>query len=187
MPAAPVRAVPPPSGGKLSPLYNSAYLVDAFAVTLPPSSNAYSPHALARAVFCEPPAWFAWLLWIRDQVMAVFRVKRSTEMQAAAAAKGVETISVFPILSQTENEIVVGEKDSHLDFQTSFLVRESPLDDAAGGGGGRGGGQEVVATTVVHCHGLLGKAYITIIRPFHVLIVRFSLARVPDRIASKRY
>ena len=182
MPAASVRAVPPPNGGKLSPLYKSAYLVDAFAVTLPPSSNAYSPHALARAVFCEPPAWFAWLLWIRDQVMAVFRVKRSTDMQAAAAAKGVETISVFPILSQTKNEIVVGEKDSHLDFQTSVLVRESPL-DAAGGGGG----QEVVATTVVHCHGLLGKAYITIIRPFHVLIVRFSLARVPDRIATKRY
>ncbi len=185
MPAAPVRAVPPPNGSKLSPLYKSAYFIDSFAVALPQSSSAYSPHALTRTVFCDPPAWFSWMLWIRDQVMSVFSVKRSTEMQAEAAAKGVETISMFPIISQTENEIVLGEKDSHLDFQTSFLVRESPLD--AAGGGGSAGDKELVATTVVHCHGLLGKVYITIIKPFHVLVVRSSLARVPDRIATKRY
>jgi hypothetical protein len=42
----------------------------------------------------------------------------------------------------------------------------------------------MVTTTVVHCHGLLGKDYIIIIKPFHVLIVKYSLASVPERITS---
>lgn len=42
----------------------------------------------------------------------------------------------------------------------------------------------MVATTVVHCHGLLGKAYIVVIKAFHVMIVKYCLARVPGRITT---
>jgi hypothetical protein len=177
MPSSPVRAVPYPNESKLRPLYKSAYFIDAFAVTLPAQgSEEYKPGALARAFFSESPAWFSLLMWIRDRVMSIFSVKSSTEIQAAAEKQGIETISVFPVISRTEKEIVVGENDSHLNFQTSILIRY---------GDGDRKGQEMVATTVVHCHGLFGKAYITIIKPFHVMIVKYNLARVPNRITVK--
>lgn len=48
-------------------------------------------------------------------------------------------------------------------------------------------GKEMVAVTVVHCHRVFGKAYITIIKPFHVMIVKYSLARVPNRITTNNY
>lgn len=188
MPLAPVRAVALPIESKLNPLYKSAYFADAFAVTLPASrSREYTPDALARALLCNPPSWFSTLMWIRDRVMSVFGVKRSTEMQAAAENAGVETIAVFPVISRAHDEIVVGENDRHLDFRTSILVRDSQL-SAAGDRDRNGGGMEMVAITVVHCHGLLGKVYITVIRAFHVLIIKYSLARVLDRItASDHY
>jgi len=185
MPSSPVRAVPYPNESKLSPLYKSAYFIDAFAVTLPAQgSKEYKPDALARAFFSKSPAWFSLLMWIRDRVVSIFGVKSSTEIQAAAEKQGIETIFVFPVISRTENEIVMGENDCHLNFQTSILIRENQL-SAAGDGDGDRKGQEMVATTVVHCHGLLGKAYITIIKPFHIMIVKYSLARVPNRITIK--
>lgn len=185
MPSAPVRRVPYPRESQLHRLYKSAYFIDSFAVTLPPKtgSDPYQPAALARAAFCQPPAWFSVLMWIRDRVMSVFGVKPSTVIQADAERRGIETIWMFPVLARSEREIVMGEVDSHLDFQASILIRDLPPSETSGQDGV---GQELVATTVVHCHGLLGKAYITVIRGFHVLIVKYNLARVPQRLADKR-
>ncbi|PKK41195.1 hypothetical protein CI102_14436 [Trichoderma harzianum] len=182
MPSSSVHAVRFPSESKLASLYKSAYFVDAYAVSLPiPKSGAYTPDVLARAFFCEPPAWFSLLMRIRDRVMATFGVKRSTEIQAAAEKRGIDTIAVFPILSRTDSEIIVGEFDSHLDFQTSILIREHQdfvMDYMESNSEAR----EMVVTTVVHCHGLFGKVYIAIIKAFHVMIVKYSLRRVPGRI-----
>lgn len=184
MPLASVRAVPFPSESKLRSSYKSAYFIDAFAVTLPAqTSREYNPEALARAFFCEPPAWFSLLMWIRDRVMSIFGVKRSTEIQAAAEKKGIDTIAVFPIISRAENEIILGENDSHLNFQVSILIRENQLSAASDRDNNRNG-QEMVVTTVVHCHGFFGKAYIIIIKAFHTMIAKYSLARVPSKITT---
>ena len=179
---APVRAAPFPTESRLRSSYKSAYFIDTFAVSLPEhKSGEYNPDALARAFFGESPAWFSLLMWIRDQVMSIFGVKRSTEIQAEAEKKGIDTIAIFPVISRTENEIVLGETDSHLNFQVSILIREN-LHIPAGYRDDNGRGTEMVATTVVHCHGLFGKAYILIIKAFHVMIVKYSLERMPSRI-----
>lgn len=113
--------------------------------------------------------------------MAIFGVKRSTEIQAAAEQKGVDTIAVFPVRTRTEDEVIVGENDSHLDFQTSVLIRREHRHGGIKYAQNISNREELVVTTVVHCHGLFGKIYITIIRTFHIMIVRYSLARVPSR------
>lgn len=196
MSLAPVRAVPFPSESKLRPLYKTAYFIDAFAVSLPNVSEQQQKHnaeALARALFSKWPAWFSLLMWIRDQAVSVFGVKRSTEIQAAAEKQGIDTISIFPVVSRAENEVVVGEKDSHLDFQTSILIRENNQRIAAGynrdnsNNNNKDKGKEMVVTTVVHCHGLFGKAYIALIKPFHVMIIKYGLARMPSRIQMLDY
>ena len=62
-------------------------------------------------------------------------------------------------------EIVLGEDDRHLDFRLSLLRRTSPA------------GTQLIATTVVRSHNALGRTYLTVIRPFHHLVIRASLAR----------
>lgn len=118
--------------------------------------------------------------------MSIFGVKRSTEIQAEAQRKGIDTIEIFPVISRGEDEIIVGENDSHLNFQTSILVREDQRAIAAHRDG-NGKGEEMVVTTVVHCHGLFGKAYITIIKIFHIMIVKHNLARMPNRIVRDNH
>ncbi|OAA66937.1 hypothetical protein SPI_01513 [Niveomyces insectorum RCEF 264] len=170
----------------MSPLYKSAYYVDAFAIPLPAQrSKDYRPDVLAHALFGKPPAWFFMLMWIRDRAMSLYGVKTSHDMQTGAQGKGVDTIGIFPVIARTETETVLGEKDKHLDFQTSILVRDRKASDGWQNGGDDHPGKEVVATTMVHCHGLLGKAYMTVIKPFHILIVRYSLSRVPGKVAQK--
>ena len=182
MPLARVRAVPFPSESKLRSSYKSAYFIDAFAVSLPGhKSGKYNPEALARTFFSEWPAWFSMLMWIRDRVMSIFGVKSSTEIQAEAEKKGVDTIAVFPVTSRSENEVTVGENDRHLNFQTSIMIREDQHITADYRDDNRKG-KEMVVTTVVHCHGLFGKAYIMIIKTFHAMIIKYSLARMPNRI-----
>lgn len=180
----PVRKVPLPSESTLQPLYKSAYFIDAFAVTLPNQQKAYAPDTLARAFFSQPPAWFSLLMWIRDHIMPVFRVKSSTQIQTEAKEKGVETISAFPVISRSDREIILGEDDSHLNFFVSFLVRD--LDSTASiAAGSDEKEKELVAMTVVHCHGWLGKSYIAVIKPFHILIVKYNLAKLPRKLEER--
>jgi hypothetical protein len=72
---------------------------------------------------------------------------------------------MFPVLSETPQRIVAGFDDNHLDFRAVVDVVTS------------GGNQRVTATTVVLTHNLLGRVYLTIIAPFHRLIVRSALRR----------
>jgi Protein of unknown function (DUF2867) len=65
---------------------------------------------------------------VRDAVMAIFGVKSSRAVGAAAAARG-PVIGFFPLLSKRAGELVVGEDDRHLDFRVAILLRSG----AAGG------------------------------------------------------
>ncbi|KFA49971.1 hypothetical protein S40293_10484 [Stachybotrys chartarum IBT 40293] len=185
MATAPVRKVPFPGESRLQPLYKSAYFIDAFAVTLPrQQATTYKPHAVARAFFDNPPAWCSLLMWIRDHIMSMFGVKGSTQIQAEAVKRGMDTVSVFPVISSTDKEIILGEDDSHLNFSISIMIRdvEQPTstvkeDDEKE--------TELVSTTVVHCHGWLGRAYLAVIGPFHVFIVKYNLARLPGKIMKQ--
>ncbi len=61
---------------------------------------------------------------------------------------------------------MAGLDDKHLDFRVVIDVA------------GTADQQRVTATTLVLTHNLLGRAYLTIILPFHRLIVRNMLRQV---------
>jgi hypothetical protein len=77
-------------------------------------------------------------------------------------------IGIFKVYGKSETEIVLGEDDKHLDFRLSVL-RTPDLSPTLGG--------QLTVSTVVHCHNLLGRAYIFVIAPFHRLVVKASLRR----------
>ena len=101
----------------------------------------------------------------RDALVAPFGIRTSRQLTEASEASGADHIGLFRIYSVAPDEMIVGQDDKHLDFRASVLLRASetgPVD-------------EVVATTVVHCHNLVGRAYLTGIAPFHRLVVRANL------------
>ncbi len=168
-----VTRVAPPSPSAIADWRPGADLLDSYAVTLPPGASD-DVGVLATALFSTPPLWTRGLLRLRDEIMRPLGVKTTGEIAKAGAADGRDRIAFFPVFSRSRNEIILGEDDRHLDFRASVLIETD-----AGAGSRR-----LVFTTAVRCHNLLGRAYLGVIAPFHVLIVRSNLRRLANTTAS---
>ena len=168
-----IDPVSPPSESTIAGAYKNADLIDSFATTF----CADMPRDLgvvSDAILSHPAWWVRGLLTIRDMTVARFGLKTTGELQRNAHAS--ESIGFFPIISRSENELVLGVDDRHLDFKASILLRS--LNDESD--------FEVVVTTVVHCHNNLGRIYLTLIKPFHVLVVRSNLRRAVLMVARDK-
>jgi hypothetical protein len=82
-----------------------------------------------------------------------------------------EKIGVWPIFSLSEDEVVAGRNNKHLDFRVSVLK----LAD--------GDGSSVVVSTVCTAHNLSGKLYLFFVVPFHRYGVRKLMA---NALAARR-
>jgi hypothetical protein len=149
---------------RVAGVYPSPDLADAYATRLPATATA-DPEALARFLFAGQPRWIAGLLRVRDFLVAGFGLK-TAESLAKPQAGGPPRIGIFRLYATHPDEVVLGEDDRHLDFRVSVLRQD------------RGpAGIWMVVSTVVECHNALGRAYITLIEPFHRAVVRATLAR----------
>jgi hypothetical protein len=116
----------------------------------------------ARLFLGHFPQWVQMLMTIRDAVVVPFGIKRSTVHSLSDTA----TIGIFPIVSQSARQVVLGFDDRHLDFRAVIDVFEKD-------------GQTLVsATTLVKRKILFGKLYLAAITPFHNLIVSTALANL---------
>lgn len=120
----------------------------------------------ARLMLGHFPPWVQMLMTIRDAVVAPFGLKAST----VHSAQEMEMIGIFPVVSQTPDQVVVGFDDRHLDFRAVIDVSHED------------GQTQVSSTTLVKRKMLFGKLYLAVITPFHNLIVSTALSslnRVP--------
>ncbi len=160
----PIVPVAIPNESRVRQLYSSTYLADAYEAPLP-AGAIHDPQALARFIFGNQPNWVSTLMRLRDFIAARFGLKTANRLRKSADKR----IGIFKIYETHPTEIILGEDDRHLDFRVSVLLRSKPLaEDAA---------TFVVVSTVVHCHNLLGRCYISLIAPFHRLVVKAGLRR----------
>jgi Protein of unknown function (DUF2867) len=152
-----VREVPPSvNSGKL---LAGAQFVDAFSLDV--DGRTLDARQAAQKMFARSPAWIDALLRLRNMIVAPLGLKTS-----GANEKARETIGLFPVLSETPDRLVAGFNDRHLDFRVVVDVATFPDN------------QQVTATTLVLTHNLLGRVYLSIILPFHRLIVPAMLRQV---------
>jgi hypothetical protein len=109
----------------------------------------------AAQIATQFPEWSKGLLKLRNLIVAPFGLATSGSHEG-------ETFGIFPLLEETDDEMILGIDDSHLDFRISLMSD----------------GQSVTMSTWVKTHHLGGKIYLNGIMPFHKLIVRSSVARV---------
>jgi len=109
----------------------------------------------AADIIFDYPLWTRALLTLRNAIVAPLGL--STESPDEATK-----IGIFPIESETAEEIVLGFNDKHLDFRISVLSEEG----------------QIFLATWVHTHNIGGRLYLGAVMPFHVLIIRDALRRV---------
>lgn len=158
-------ALPAQSG--VNHVYTSVNLADAFAIGLPASASG-DPDVLARFIFSRQPSWIGKLTRVRDLIVARFGLKTARHLATLAGDAKADRVGIFKVYSTSETEIIVGEDDKHLDFRVSVLCSGGPAPDS---------GRQLTISTVVHCHNLLGRAYLFVIAPFHRMVIKASLRR----------
>ncbi|SCB46083.1 DUF2867 domain-containing protein [Rhizobium multihospitium] len=125
--------------------------------------------AAARTMLSRFPFWVRLLIRVRDLAMGLFGVRASSDHRADE----LEKIGFFPVVSKSDNQVVVGFDDRHLDFRVVIDVRSDEQ-----------GCRLVDATTLVRRNILLGRIYLAIITPFHRLIVATTLANLGKRMRA---
>ena len=113
------------------------------------------PARQAAEVIIQFPGWVQFLLQIRRLLTAPFGLVND-------APPDTDVLGIFPVETETEQEVIAGFNDKHLDFRISVFAKEG----------------KVFLATWVHTNNIGGKIYLKAIMPFHILIVRNALARV---------
>jgi hypothetical protein len=177
----PVKPVALPTQSAVATIYESTNLADAFAVQLPLGTSS-DPDVLWRFLISHQPSWIGWLTNVRDAIVACVGLKTAKHLATLSSEANADRIGIFKVYGRSETEIVLGEDDKHLDFRLSVL-HTPDLSPTRGG--------QLTVSTVVHCHNLLGRAYLSVIAPFHRQVVTASLRRAaqigwPKAAASKQ-
>lgn len=114
----------------------------------------FSPRDAAEIV-THFPTWAQLLVRIRNVITAPLGLLQE------APTTGDE-VGFFPVESETTNELIMGFNDKHLNFRVSVMSQNG----------------KIFLATWVHTNNKVGKLYLKVILPFHILIVRNALARL---------
>jgi hypothetical protein len=164
-----------PSGSVLGrELIERAYFRDSYRAPL--SRREHGIIDIFFGIFAHHPLWMKLLLIIRNKVASLADLDAPTASEILHVevkdryAVG-EKIGVWPIFSLSEDEVVAGRNNKHMDFRL-YVLKSSDGDRAS-----------VVVSTVCTVHNLSGKLYLFFIVPFHRYSVRKLMA---NALAARR-
>lgn len=164
-----------PPAGLAARAFTRRDFADAYAARLPQGA-ACDVEAFARAFFTATPRWAALLMALRDRVVAPLGLKTSRRAAPPRPERMTfqpgDVRGIFRVFAHTENEILIGEDDRHLDFRVGLVV--APRGDACW----------VTIPTVVRYNTLLGRLYFLPVRFGHRLIVPAMLREAVRRLAE---
>jgi hypothetical protein len=164
-----ITAIQVPLSSDIAKQLEGADFFDSYEMPL--EHGGRSALEIYLCVVSKTPAWINFLMATRNRVVSLFGLKNLGHLGDLKRTKAVsdyrigDRIGIFTLLSNTDNEVIMGDSDKHLDVKVSIckLVQD--------------GKESVASTTVVHIHNLLGRVYMLFVIPFHKLIVPAVLAR----------
>ena len=109
----------------------------------------------AAEIITDFPGWAKGLLQLRKILVTPFGLSHE-------GPDAPDKVGPFPVDQETDQELIAGFDDRHLDFRVSIMSRDGTVSLA----------------TWVHVHNCGGRLYLTAILPFHILVARDALRRV---------
>lgn len=166
-----VRSVSVPANATIHDYLPEADFADAYEVIVPTSD--VSPEETYHAIMNSMPDWFRNLFKLRNKLVRPFGLTAPTsnELDTMVPKEAYEIgdrIGVFEFYGRTENEVIAGADDRHLDFRLSVFRSHEGKND------------RISVTTLVQRHNLAGRVYLRSILPFHELGVRSLLRNAAE-------
>ena len=158
-----------PSDSLIETALNRTDYWDSFSVEVPIPSDEILEQ-MPISFFKVTPNWFRYLMYFRERIAKMIGLKTgegaNVEQQLKEFKGEVgQSISLFHVLGRTEEEIMVGESDSHLDFRLSyFAIPKSEMVT------------ELHLSTTVEFNNWLGRLYFLPVGPIHRIIVPITVS-----------
>lgn len=127
---------------------------DAYSMKL--GDDAMSAEEIYIHLFSHIPDWVMNMMVLRNKIVALFGLKTEGKMSDVKPLKVGEKSGIFMIYDIEKEEVIAGEDNVHLDFRVSVIRQDD----------------EVVISTLVDYNNLFGRVYMTIITPFHKMVVK---------------
>lgn len=147
-----VSACSLPKGSELLARVKGNDFIDCYCI------KAQATPRQAAEIITAFPAWSEYLLKLRYLITSPFGLSQH-------GPDAADKLGPFPVEQETENEIIAGFNDKHLNFRVSVMCNQG----------------NVYLATWVHPHNIAGRMYLKAIMPFHILIARDGLVRVSNQ------
>lgn len=131
---------------------------DAFSFTT--SGSNENIEDIYLKIFNTAPKWVEYALKFRNLLVSPFGLKTEMKKMKIQTLKEGEKIGIFKIYKIYDDEVIAGEDDKHLDFRVSVHQNSEST---------------ITVCTIVHYNNSFGKLYMTLIRPFHKIVVKSML------------
>jgi hypothetical protein len=159
-----------------SKLYETDFdYVDSYQGEYFDKKDEISAQDIGKAFFNSAPKWTAQLFELRNKIVAAFglkipeKVENRKELLDGFACEPNERLGLFKVYSKTENEVILGEDDKHLNFRVSLLKDDNTSKE---------GTKKLTISTTVKFNNWFGKLYFLPVKSFHQLIVPIMLKGV---------
>lgn len=166
-----------PINSLLNKSSNNYDYIDSFKGELINKNKKIEPIDVAKAFFSTAPNWVSNLMVVRNKIVAIFGLKtinhhaQLSREEQLNQFKGEpnEQLGLFKVFNKTNNEIIMGENDKHLNFRVSLYLEPSKTN---------GFTNDLIISTTVEFNNWLGKLYFLPVKPFHQLIVPVMLKAI---------
>jgi Protein of unknown function (DUF2867) len=157
--------------------------VDSFQGMLLDCENKFKPIDIGKAFFSSGPKWGDKLFNLRNKIVSVFGLKtagnvvdRHQQLNNFKCEPG-EQFGLFKVFHKTENEVIIGEDDKHLNFRVSLFLDNSKTDNSK---------KDVTISTTVEFNNWFGRLYFLPVRPFHRVLVPAMLKGIIKELEKQR-
>ncbi len=138
---------------------------------MPLAHEGRSALELFLVTMARSPRWVEAMMGLRNRVVGLFGLKNLGHLGALSPLKEAsayeigDRVGIFTLLSASDDEVILGDDDKHLDVKVSLckVMRDNR--------------EAVAVTTVVHIHNLLGRIYMLFVAPMHRIIAPAVMAR----------
>lgn len=141
-----------PENSYLNGVYNDGDFIDYYSS----HGDVTARKALEEIVLF--PGWARALMKLRKITTTPFGLSQD-------GPQDDDKIGAFPVIHDTDNEIVAGFDDKHLNFLVSVQAD----------------GETISLATWVRTHGPAGRFYLILIMPFHIMVARNAVRRVATK------
>jgi len=160
-------------------LFNTDFdYVDGYQGTYLDKGHKISSKDIAKAFFTSGPGWAEKLFEFRNKLVSMFGLKtpkKENNLQEILdnfTCEPNERVGLFKVYNRTENEVILGEDDKHLNFRISLFKEDANKE----------GTKKLIISTTVKFNNWFGKLYFFPVKPFHKLIVPKMLTGIIKQI-----